>query len=280
MQDLGGCRAILANVATVHNVARYYQESSSIKHELASKDDYIASPKTSGYRGVHLVYRYFSDKPTKAVYNGLKIEIQLRSTYQHAWATAVETVSMFSGQALKSSQGSERWQRFFSLMGSVIAAREKCPPVPNTPVKRGELRSELAELVESLNVADRLKEYGRALRHLEDAVYSGAGKYYLLQLDPRRGELRVQAFSARELSDAEERYSEAENLVRADPSMDAVLVSVDSIIALQRAYPNYFADTRVFVQLLNQALSGHARGITLPAVTALGKATNNDDRID
>jgi len=49
--------------------------------------------------------------------------------------------------------------------------------------------------------------------------------------------------------------------VKAHPGTDAVLVSVDSIAALQRAYPNYFADTRVFVALLKQALSGHQRRI-------------------
>jgi hypothetical protein len=43
--------------------------------------------------------------------------------------------------------------------------------------------------------------------------------------------------------------------------MDAVLVSVDSLAALPRAYPNYFADTRVFMELLSQALSGHKRRI-------------------
>jgi hypothetical protein len=42
------------------------------------------------------------------IYNDLKIEMQLRSQYQHAWATAVETVGTFIGQALKSSIGPER----------------------------------------------------------------------------------------------------------------------------------------------------------------------------
>lgn len=49
--------------------------SSDLKHTLAVNDDYVASPKPSGYRGVHLVYKYFSDR--KADYNTLKIEIQI-----------------------------------------------------------------------------------------------------------------------------------------------------------------------------------------------------------
>jgi len=52
--------------------------------------------------------------------------------------------------------------------------------------------------------------------------------------------------------------------VQKNSGTDAVLVSVDSVIALQRAYPNYFADTRVFLLLLTQALSGHVRSISVP----------------
>jgi hypothetical protein len=33
------------------------------------------------------------------------------------------------------------------------------------------------------------------------------------------------------------------------------------LAVLQRAYPNYFADTRVFVRLLEQALSGRPKRI-------------------
>jgi hypothetical protein len=41
-----------------------------------------------------------------------------------------------------------------------------------------------------------------------------------------------------------------------------VLVSVESINALQRAYPNYFADTGVFVQLMTQALEGRSKVVS------------------
>ena len=51
--------------------------------------DYVRKPKTSGYRGIHLVYRYHNDR--KTIYNGLQIEPQLRTRRQHAWATAVDT---------------------------------------------------------------------------------------------------------------------------------------------------------------------------------------------
>jgi ppGpp synthetase/RelA/SpoT-type nucleotidyltranferase len=102
MQDLGGCRAVMSSVPAVNRLVKAYR-SSDIKHPLQNCDDYITEPKSSGYRGVHLIYRYNSDR--KQTYNSLKIEMQLRTHLQHAWATAVETVGTLQRQALKSSQG-------------------------------------------------------------------------------------------------------------------------------------------------------------------------------
>jgi hypothetical protein len=144
MQDIGGCRAVVKSVAAVRKLADFYQHTSRIKHKLATLDDYIAKPQNSGYRGIHLVYRYYSDKRgSTRNYNDLKIEMQLRSQNQHAWATAVETVGTFIHQALKSSVGEADWLRFFALMGSALALRERTTLVPGTPTKRPELMEEL-----------------------------------------------------------------------------------------------------------------------------------------
>ncbi|MEO9230043.1 MAG: DUF6456 domain-containing protein [Devosia sp.] len=106
MQDIGGCRAVVSDASTVNDLVDSYL-TSDLKHKLHTNDDYIISPKDTGYRGRHLIYRYYSDKI--ATYNDLKIEMQFRSQFQHAWATAVEIVGTFTRQALKSSQGEENW---------------------------------------------------------------------------------------------------------------------------------------------------------------------------
>ena len=101
MQDIGGCRAVVSNARLVRLLLGNYERSQT-QSKIVDIDDYLENPKQSGYRGVHLIYRYFSS--TNEEHNGLKIEIQLRSKLQHAWATAVETVGTFIKQALKSSQ--------------------------------------------------------------------------------------------------------------------------------------------------------------------------------
>ena len=79
---------------------------------LRRERDYIANPKESGYRSLHLIYKYNGQKEA---YKGQFVELQIRSKIQHAWATAVEVIGAFTGQALKASQGDKEWINFFRL---------------------------------------------------------------------------------------------------------------------------------------------------------------------
>jgi ppGpp synthetase/RelA/SpoT-type nucleotidyltranferase len=268
MQDIGGCRAVVKSAAAVQAVDRFLRTQSKMVHELATCDDYIAQPRPSGYRGIHHVYRYHSDTTLGRKYNGLKIEMQLRSQYQHAWATAVETVGTFTSEALKSSSGPEAWLRFFALMGSAIALRERTPLVPGTPSARKELIEEIDHHAYILAVENRLNGYASMLQKFEQEAQRA--HYYLLQLDPTANQLVITGFQRDETEKAQSSYLAAERKAKETPGTDAVLVSVDSLAALPRAYPNYFADTRIFVQLLRQALSGHQRRIFTDALALPG----------
>jgi hypothetical protein len=46
-----------------------------------------------------------------------------------------------------------------------------------------------------------------------------------------------------------------ESEFKSDPNKDVVLVSIDSISALKKAYPNYFADTVDFIATLHEVLN-------------------------
>ena len=207
MQDLGGCRAVLRSVAYVDRLIDAYQNS-RIKHQLLRTDNYIDTPKRSGYRGHHLIYCYFSDK--KDTYNDLKIELQLRSTLQHIWATAVETVGAFTEQELKSSQGEKGWLRFFVLMSSVFAQQENRPLVPNTPENHIELLDELKYYAKKLDVISRLAAYRTATRVLSGQSTLTNVRYFLLQLDRVDRKIRVRHFRRSDFHSASEAYLEAE----------------------------------------------------------------------
>jgi hypothetical protein len=251
MQDIGGCRAVVASVDDVARIVAYYKDKSRIKHKLVREDAYIQEPKASGYRGHHLIYRYFSDKNDD--YNGLHIEVQVRSRLQHAWATAVETVGTFTRQALKSSWGDKDWLRFFACMSSALAQREGTPLVSGTPDDPVKLKRALRLYADRLDIMDRLTAYGVALRVVEDQMGRLKGQTFLLELDI--GERTLTTRSYQNPSLAADEYSAVEHAIEGDPSKDAVLVTGESLDSLRRAYPNYFLDTTAFVKAVQEAIA-------------------------
>jgi len=252
IQDIGGCRAIVSSVAQVYELVRRYQRKYSL-HILDDEDDYINEPKADGYRSYHLIVRYSDPKHPK--YENLKIEMQLRSPLQHAWATAVETVDMFLGEGLKSHRGSPEWRRFFALMGSSIAVREGTHRVPRTPGDDGELTRELRQLAQHLDVFNRLEAYRRTLSIAKDIRRRYDIKWVVLVFTPGMdaSKLQLYGYKAGQLDSATEQLEALERYKA--KGTDALLVSVAGAANLANAYRNYFLDTQQFLEALRQALS-------------------------
>ncbi len=250
MQDIGGCRAIVHTVDQVNEIAKIYISGSTrIRHKLVGKKDYILQPKRDGYRSRHLIYRYVSDK--NKIYNNFKIEIQIRTILQHAWATAVETVDTFTKQALKSSRGSEEWKRFFQLMATEIAFREKSPLVPGISKNRTQWIKDLKVCATTLHVKKSLSGFANALHTVQPTKDF---QYFLLSLDEKTEQLSITGYNQTELIQASRAYATRENAIRKHKAGDAVLVSVESLGDLKRAYPNYFADTAIFISILDECM--------------------------
>src|SRR4051812_11435390 len=250
MQDIGGCRAVMETVRQVRRVREAYSRSRQ-QHEFVNEKDYISDPKASGYRGIHLVYRYRSDRSTE--HDGRLVEIQLRSRLQHAWATAVETVGTFLDQSLKSSEGAEKWLEFFSLTSSAFARAEGTPIITGTPEDPQELKRAIKELGRTLEVRKKLEAYSQALKVAEDVKMKSAD-YFLLSFMPSPAQLSVYGYKRELLEQATNHYLELEKSQLNVIGAQAVLVSVDSLSALKRAYPNYFLDTAVFMTQLSKLL--------------------------
>ncbi|MDP2586649.1 MAG: RelA/SpoT domain-containing protein [Candidatus Komeilibacteria bacterium] len=253
MQDVGGCRAVLSSIRKVNQLVLDEYEKSGLRHKLVNKKDYIANPKLDGYRSIHLVYKYFSDKNKK--YNGLLIEIQFRTNLQHYWATAVETVDHFTRQAIKSNEGEKDWKDFFKLVSSAFANIENKPIVPNTPNDRIELRSQIQNLAKKLKVVKKMNEWAKIHRIIEDFEKVSKNKFdlYLLNLNLTTKELKISAFKKSEEELANLDYSRLEeSMLKNNEDRDIVLVSADTVKELRKAYPNYFLDAKEFINTLNK----------------------------
>ena len=111
MQDIGGCRAVLDSIGEVRRVERRLRKN----RPPLRQNDYISSPRSSGYRGVHVI----------VLYDDRSIEVQLRTRVMHEWAITVERLSGRLREDLKSGQGPPILLELLSGISEAMATEEE-----------------------------------------------------------------------------------------------------------------------------------------------------------
>lgn len=255
IQDIAGCRVVMSDVSLVKKLYDKYYLTSDLKHKLVRVHDYINQPKINGYRSLHLIYEFKSDKVNKEIYNGLLVEIQIRSKLQHLWATAVETVSFFTNKALKLDEGEKDWYDFFRLVSSAFAMTEKSALVLDTPYKEKELYSMIKKREKELDVISKLNQWTELIRDIDSIKTKTGAHLFLLKLDINLKKLSISSYSDRQESRALKEYAEFERDIYRKKGYDVLLVGVDMLKNLKKAYPNYFLDTKEFIIFLNKILN-------------------------
>jgi len=244
MQDIAGVRVILNDLNEVYQLVDKIRNS-DFQHEFKNSKDYIFEPKESGYRGIHLIYKY--NNPSKPDANGLFIELQLRTRLQHTWATAVETMSTFLGTHLKFNEGQQKWLKYFALTSSAFTFIEKTPQVP-----KFEKLSELETLKSTIyeynynKINESLSAYSVAANFICTKVDTSK-KYHLVTLDIQKRVVQIKSYGEDQIDLANNAYTELERESKEDGNMQSVLVSTESINELQDGFPNYFLDIREFL---------------------------------
>ena len=257
MQDIGGCRAVLSNITQVRELWEKYYLKGDLKHKKIGVKDYITNPKTDGYRSIHLVYEYKSDKG-KQEFNELRVEVQIRSKLQHLWATAIETVDFFTRQAIKSSEGRPDWVDFFKFVSSAFAKMENCSCILGTPEDEKELYSKIKQKEKELNVISKMSGWTNAMQFFRREIKAKSKKkvqFFLLELDILGEKLNITSYTKEEEQKAISDYSALEKRHSGRKDYDVVLVGVDTANDLQKAYPNYFVDSREFLSYLQKIIS-------------------------
>lgn len=252
MQDIAGIRAILESVSDVKKAVSGYTESNKkFAHELVEIYDYIKSPRDlDGYRSVHLVFKYKNNQNPS--YNGLRIEIQIRTKLQHTWATAVETMGTFLGQALKSKQGDQEWLDFFCLASTAFSFIEKTPPIPRfSNLSQKETIKRLANLEAKLGALEKMKNFSTVI---DDLGNKKKYTYHLLVLNSIEHSLKVYTYDRDSFEEAIADYSRFETEAAQGSNLEPVLVSAGPMENLKKAYPNLFLDITEFEGILKQLI--------------------------
>lgn len=252
MQDLGGCRVIVDTIDQVYEAVNRYKNS-RVRHILKREYDYIQNPKDSGYRSYHMVYQFHSDKMD--TYNkNMLIEIQFRTKLQHIWATALETMSIYTKSQLKASKGDSDILRFFVLISSMFAKIENMPICPSAKDDKNILVNEIREIESKIKIISKLNALSVAINKYNDESLNHKG-YYLLRLNFQDKVLNINRFPTSHIKAVTVAYNKLEELN--NPNVDIVLVSATSFNLLKEAYPNYFIDISEFISIVQDIIKNY-----------------------
>jgi len=247
MQDIAGIRGILKEVPEVKKLVKLYTNNRNFPHKLVEEYDYIENPRDiDGYRSYHLVYKY--QNASNSNYDGLRIEMQFRTRLQHIWATAVETMGTFLGQALKSKQGDTEWLDFFAAVSSAFSFLEGTSQVPRfAHLTKDETIELVANLEKELGAIEKMKNFS--------IVVNSIGKsksyfYHLLVLNSLEHNIQVYTYDRDNFEKALVDYAKFENDAAKGSKLEPVLVSAGPMENLKKAYPNLFLDISEFEKVL------------------------------
>lgn len=245
MQDIAGIRII------VHDMTELIQVEKQIREweNLYKISDYIEHPKDSGYRGKHFVFKE----------GGMFIEVQLRTEFQHLWATSVETVDVFRGASLKEKNDGTYWQDFFCQTSSVFAIAEGTKPLS---IHSGLSLREVCDLLQqnmwSHHIGSQITSFA-----LTDPIVDNEGTkdaYYLvITLNFRKRAATVDGYQEDERQSAFQEYKNRENKNSANEQ--TVLVAVNQLKRIQETYPNYFMDLGDFLSFILYILERNGKEV-------------------
>ncbi|MFC5478820.1 RelA/SpoT domain-containing protein [Massilia suwonensis] len=241
MDDVAGCRLIFRTIEELHEFRESFHNA-RFRHKRRNdvdKYNYIASPKPTGYRGIHDVYEYDVNSAVGKRLTGLYVEIQYRTRVQHSWSTANEVIGHVTENEPKFGRGDKKIEHAMALSSEILARAHEgmFGPFPELDNR---------DLVEQFLTLD--KEIGllRMLRGLNTSdLFETKNKNTILIF--KDGE-PVEAQAYRDAPDALRALFQLENN---HPEWDIVLVRAETGDEVRLAFKNYFSDARDFIKLVD-----------------------------
>ncbi len=243
LQDIGGIRFVFNTIEKLDEVVSALKEFAPDNFSFERFYNYVEEPKPSGYRSVHYVYKYSS---TEEKYDGISIELQVRTQLQHAWAMAVETASLITQTTLKADiKDDSEWRGFFMLVGALFA-KEENKPVHETFSEYSKLKlcTEFFRYEEN-KLVDQLKALRVSINMDYDKVTSG---FCVLTIDFIKKVVHAHTFNKEQEKQASELFSQIERTINKDEA--ALMVAIEDMREIREAYPSYFLDTQKFLIFL------------------------------
>ena len=244
MQDIGGLRIVVNSINEVNLIRdsiKKVETHGSFKFSFDKQKNYIETPPESGYRSIHIVYKYDKNIPTE---KQCRVEIQIRTKLQHSWATAVEVTGTYLNQSLKQSFGDEKYLDIFKKISKLFISVDR----KDIGIDY-KLANELKKDIENVQLLDKLQNFRIVTKHFSN---NSTGQYLLLKMDFEQQEVEIAQYAKAKFEQANKYYSQIELEYWDNKAIEVVLLSIQDIKKLEQSYPNYFMDTAEFIKNLEK----------------------------
>ncbi|MDO4911409.1 MAG: RelA/SpoT domain-containing protein [Corynebacterium sp.] len=279
MTDIAGIRVILPHNSMVYPFVEYLEKAGYFENfEVSSADanlspmsrrsckNYMARPKSSGYRSVHFRLKRKMDQHIQ------NLEIQIRGMGQHVWATALENADNLFGTNIKSelpsalaSQEKDLARLFFHIApafgGEDDLAIAALTPESFATVKSLDQQLDFHNVLQSLSgdVAEVEADSRSIQSDMPELLVFNTDlqQYYLTDNfvpDALVNEGAIAEFQAQDVYEKYKRlesYREKENA----ETVDIVLVFGLNQQNLAEAFPNYVGDYTKFSRHYSEILN-------------------------
>jgi putative GTP pyrophosphokinase len=189
-------------------------------------------------------------------YKGLLIELQYRTFYQHAWATAVEVVGFITESQPKFQEGDKRYEDALSLASEIIARTCEDANSCHAELTDDDLTERFLNLDSELGLM-------RMLRALNSANNEVTEKKNVILIFGEPEEGKPPPLEMKYYRDATDALRALFELEKQHVGKDIVLVRADSSDEVRIAFRNYFSDATEFINLIENGCQVLMKGKVL-----------------
>lgn len=258
IHDIAGSRMIFDSLGDLNDaVNKLNQIKIRDFYEISDKNkyNYIENPKADGYRGIHKVFKY--SNPDNSKINNLKIELQLRTKLQHTWATAVEIYDMIKKTNLKTTEMNKLNTipgNFFKCCSMIFEGIESNNDIQiRENINKVYTEKDFKAILDELYCLKSIKNI-----KLPEIKSKKENQYFILitNIEKQETTFFILPFDKNICENKDENDLLINSIYRKIEQKNeksvVLLLNLKNVKNLQETYPNYFLDTKEFVEILEK----------------------------
>ena len=234
LQDIGGCRIIVADNRDVDRLQKFLAQKLSATTSLKTTDYRAKGRDDTGYRALHLLFTR----------DGLSLELQVRSQVQHYWAESIERTSVVYGHHLKEKEGDPRVIDYFKALSDIFYEIESGrQPAPKSKIEIDRLRVATEQIIVASDTNKVFDSFVNedVIKTLTEIESKRVGfNNWIMVFNWNTGSFTTWDIIDRDPDAAAAKYGEYERQFPAHQGFEVVMIGSSDVATVRQTHSHYF----------------------------------------